>query len=84
MPRRSTRNKYKPKTVVKWTDDSNWLCFCDNGPERDWQQDEKKVVLCCDDNCISYGHVKCYGLSEIYEEGGSDWEGYMHLCMDCK
>ncbi len=81
MARRATRFKYKPGDIVKYGDDDEWQCFCDTGPENDWRSAGKEVASCfVHDN--RYGHVNCYGCSEIHKDK-TTWTDYTFSCIEC-
>eukprot|EP01084_Bolivina_argentea_P026412 49129_1 len=85
--------RYKPKTVVKWDSDSNWVCYCSSGPEKDWSSNDiqKAIVECSNKNCKNWGHILCYhtndkssnNLIEAYKNE-KKFEEYNHQCMKCQ
>eukprot|EP01084_Bolivina_argentea_P217376 369088_1 len=91
--RRKKRSRYKPKTVVKWDADSDWVCYCKSGPEKDWGSDdiEKVTIECSNKKCKNWGHILCYhqhdkassNLLEAYKNE-SKFEEYHHQCMICQ
>eukprot|EP01084_Bolivina_argentea_P026411 49128_1 len=85
--------RYKPKTVVKWDSDSNWVCYCSSGPEKDWSSNDikKATIECSNHKCQNFGHILCYhkndksstNLLEAYKNE-KKFEEYYHQCMKCQ
>ena len=81
--RRSKQFAYKPGSVVKWDDTSNWCCYCTYGvPVGDEPDQPGKECFECKIRKMNWGIVGCYGLTEIHKNKGvlPTWEV---LCLEC-
>ena len=83
MQRRSQRIAYRPGTVVRWDETSNWNCYCDSGvPVGDEPEQDGKECFECTTCNTNWGRVKCYGLTEIYKDK-TKWPQWEACCIAC-